>query len=161
MKKLRRACLFICFGAATFISCREASYEMYHNITGSQWDKEQKLLFHFDSLDASQLFKISLLVRHGNTYPFRNIWFFISTYYPNGEVEKDTVNMFLANLKGQWLGVSGGGLITCEQKIKPFYSFRQSGTIVMELVHGMRVNPLPNVYNVGLKMEVWGKDGKK
>lgn len=70
-------------------------------------------------------------------------------------VKKARVHIVLAEPSGKWLGRGMGEIY--EQRMKfslgDSITFRKPGTYEVSLEQNMRINPLPDILNVGLRVE--------
>ena len=92
-------------------------------------------------------------IRTGSSYPFRNIFLFVSTTSPDGKRISDTLQYFLADEKGKWFGKGFGDI---HELILPYKSnvfFPQKGKYHIEIQHGMRSEDLKGVYDIGVRIE--------
>ena len=55
------------------------------------WPSEERLLFHWDVQDTLQRQDLLLDIRHDQTYPYSNLYVFLTYRYPNGRSRMDTV----------------------------------------------------------------------
>ena len=77
----------------------------------------------------------------------------------NGPIKKERVNIVLADPTGKWLG-RGLGTIYEERVIIALgdsVKFNRNGTYEIALEQNMRVNPLPEILHVGLRVEKFGQ----
>jgi gliding motility-associated lipoprotein GldH len=86
-------------------------------------------------------------------YPFSNLYLFITTTAPSGDFVKDTVDVILADEKGKWKGRGLGDIWDLQQLYKQNVRFAQRGTYHFEYVQAMRMEKLPFILDVGLRVE--------
>ena len=75
------------------------------------WSSEDGLLFHWDVRDTLQRQDVLLDLRHDQSYPYSNLYVFLTYRFPNGKSRVDTVECTLANEKGEWRGSGFGDLV--------------------------------------------------
>lgn len=91
------------------------------------------------------------------------MWLFVnnrpasdSTYYALDSAEfakptaQDTIEFYLANDRGVWLGNGKNGLTEMPVLYEEAYRFAHSGEQVITIQHGMREEPLRGVSDVGV-----------
>ena len=61
------------------------------------WKTDNKLTFEVDIKDNKPYHNIFLTVRHADSYPFSNLFVFLTTTYPDGKKSVDTLECVLAN----------------------------------------------------------------
>jgi gliding motility-associated lipoprotein GldH len=128
------------------------SYFSYEHIPSAGWKRNYEAVFRPEITDNMPLYGVSIELRHNNDYPYRNICFFVSLEKGGRTVRNDTVEYQLADNFGKWLG-SGNTLF---QKTLPYiekYHFPDTGQYTIRIKQGMRLNVLPGVEDVGLRIE--------
>ena len=93
------------------------------------------------------------MVRHSEEYPYRNIFLFVTTQYPDGKVLKDTMEVVLSNDKGEWAGSGAGDIFDFKVPIKKNVRFALPGHYKFSFEQAMRDNPLPQVMDFGFEIE--------
>lgn len=132
-------------------------YQKEYSIQGNGWDNNFSPSFKFDITDTSVPYKMQFLIRHTEAYPFGNIWLIANVKKPGDTVfEKTRVEIPLAEPTGKWLG-RGMGEVWEQRMPLSLQSndtlFTTPGTWEIQLEQNMRVNPLPEVLQVGLRVE--------
>ena len=92
-------------------------------------------------------------IRNGSSYPFRNIFLFVSTTSPGGKKITDTLQYNLADEKGKWYGKGFGDIHELNLPYKTNVYFPLKGTYEFKIQHGMRIEKLKGVYDFGLRIE--------
>jgi len=138
----------------TLASCDPGRlYDHAYAVEDAEWHRDS--VFHFavaveDSLVASD-FYISL--RNNTDYPYRNIYLFVTTVFPNGHSTKDTIECILADRKGKWIGTGSGkikdNLIMLQQSLR----FPLCGEYHFYLEQAMRNEKLPGIEDIGIRIE--------
>ena len=124
------------------------------------WPSEERLLFHWDVQDTLQRQDLLLDIRHDQTYPYSNLYVFLTYRYPNGRSRVDTVECTLANERGEWRGSGFGDLVDHRFLLQSGIQFPLRGRYGLEVRHGMRQDPIPAVANVGLRLEAHQGDSR-
>ncbi len=92
-------------------------------------------------------------IRNGSSYPFRNIYLFVTTTSPDGKTITDTLQYNLADEKGKWYGKGFGDIHELNLPYKSNVYFPKKGIYEFKIQHGMRVENLKGVYDFGLRIE--------
>ena len=116
------------------------------------------MMWHMDSLvnisvpveNPAQAFDIMIAVRSNVYFQSRNLWLFIKTYSPQNIVETDTLECILADEQGHTKGDAMGDIIDYEIPFKTNVRFPSAGTYKFSIQHGMRLEKLPCIDEVGL-----------
>jgi gliding motility-associated lipoprotein GldH len=96
---------------------------------------------------------IHFTIRTGTSYPFRNIYLFVTTTSPEGNSITDTLQYNLADEKGNWYGKGFGDIHELNLPYKTNVFFPVKGTYQIKVQHGMRIENLKGVYDIGIKVE--------
>jgi gliding motility-associated lipoprotein GldH len=111
------------------------------------------LVFDVPVNDSVSSNNIIYTIRTANSYPFRNIWLFVSTTSPSGKVLTDTVQYNLADEKGNRYGRGFGNILELDLPYRSSVWFPEKGTYTFKVVHGMRPGLLEGVTDFGLRIE--------
>jgi len=103
-----------------------------------------------DTLNSNNVF---FTIRTGTSYPFRNIYLFVTTTAPNGKSITDTLQYNLADEKGKWYGKGFGDIHELKLPFKTNVFFPLKGNYQFKIQHGMRIEDLKGVYDFGLRIE--------
>ncbi len=145
------SCIFSSCGPKLFFS--EAK-----EIDSKGWAKDSLLRFNVEVTDTVSEYSFLISVRNTDEYPAQNLWLFMDIIDPSGKVEKDTVECYLANNKGEWVGSGFGSLnevnVLCSTKM----TFPLSGKYEFVLQQGMRYDVLPGINDVGIELYYAEKD---
>lgn len=137
------------------LSCNgdKTSYQ-YRQIEGGEWHRDSLLLFTTDSLFQPEgpLLELSFEITSNNRYPYRDLWMLVEQNISDTLFRADTLQILLADEKGQFLGSSAGGLhqltlpyirVKMDEPIRPFQ---------VRIRHLMADDPLPGIEKAGIKV---------
>lgn len=128
-------------------------YSKYKTFENQEWSAKDTAVFDLEITDTQTLNTISLMIRHADSYPYNNIFLFVTSKYPDGMVKKDTMEVILANSKGEWIGSGVGDIFDVKVPIKRNVRFPLGGKYQFIFEQGMRVDPLPMVMDFGFEIE--------
>lgn len=158
--KIRLA--FICLlVSACLAGCMPSPYYQKTTVVpGYKWDYNFQPVFRFEIDDTSALYNLYFIIRHTETYPFSNIWMWIHTKQPEDTAfSRSRIEIPLAETSGKWLGRGMDGIWEQRMPItrndQPMI-FLKPGAYEIKFEQNMRINPLPEVLNVGLRVEKLG-----
>lgn len=117
------------------------------------WSLMDKAAFEVPVQDTINNNNIFFTIRTGSSYPFRNIWLFVSTMSPDGKIISDTLQYFLIDEKGNRYGKGFGDIREVNLPYKSNVFFPVKGTYRFTIQHGMRSEELRGVYDFGLRVE--------
>lgn len=145
---------FLLLGSFFLFSCdSNRIFEKNHEIPGNNWAADQKIKFEVDITDTVSGNHVFINLRHAGNYSYSNLFLFINTTFPDGKTTKDTAECILADDKGKWFGKGIGDMWEARILFKRNVRFSQSGTYVFEYEQAMRIDKLPGIMDVGLRIE--------
>jgi gliding motility-associated lipoprotein GldH len=140
--------------ALLFFSCNNnVLFTDSVSIPDQEWTLENTPVFTPEITDTISSNNIFFTIRTSTSYPFRNIYLFVSTTSPAGKTITDTLQYFLADEKGKWFGRGIGDVHELNLPFKPGVYFPAKGIYSFRIRHGMRNETLKGVYDIGLRIE--------
>jgi gliding motility-associated lipoprotein GldH len=142
------------------------TYEKNLEVPGHEWAYNYKPAFEvtLQPADTAYLYNIYVNIRHKDAYPYSNIYLLINTQFPGEQPVSQRVELPLADMSGKWLGSGPDGVKA--NKLDDIYEHRipiqtkailnKPGTYKFTFEQNMRQNPLPDIMNVGLRVEKAG-----
>lgn len=144
------SCILLCILAA----CNSrVIFEDNIKIPEYKWEINNVLRLETEISDTLSAYNIYINLRHASGYPFSNIFLFVKTTSPDGSSVKDTLELTLADETGKWLGSGMGDIWDNRVLFKKNYRFNQPGAWAFDIQQAMRINPLPQVMDAGLRIE--------
>ncbi len=138
-----------------FISSCDSSriYEKNLHIKGHSWNRNDRKVFEVNITDTTSLNNVYINIRNTTDYKFSNLFLFLGTTYPNGQISRDTIEIILAAPDGKWLG-KGMGKIKEEQILfKRGVYFPIKGMYKFSFQQAMRVENLEGIEDIGIRIE--------
>jgi gliding motility-associated lipoprotein GldH len=137
-----------------FLSCdREKVYEEFFTLDQQKWDHKAPVLFNVNVSDTLSAHNIYVIIRNTGQYQYSNLYLFITTQAPNGNILKDTTEVILANERGKWLGTGSGAAYTLKFPYKEKIKFPAKGIYRFQIEQAMWVDNLKHISHVGLRIE--------
>ena len=134
--------LLTVIAASLLSSCsHDIVYSRFEPISTGEWQVDSVLRFDYAIPDAAADYRMIVYVRHSERYPYQNMWLFIG----DGQ-RKDTIEFYLADDRGQWLGDKNHGFI------------EMPGAYCLTIQHGMRDSVLRGVTDIGVEIIRNGKE---
>ncbi len=151
--------LLLSIVALVLASClRDVYFADTVTFPGNTWQADNTPSFVVPVSDTTMLLDVTFNIRTSSSYPFRNIFLFVSTLSPSGHARTDTIEYYLADETGRWYGKGAGDV---HELILPYRShifFPEKGSYIVRITQGMRMEDLEGVYNFGLRLKK--SDGK-
>ena len=135
-------------------ACSESYfYESEVSIPEGVWNSQKAAIFEPVLKDTAQIYNVILSITNTDDYRHSNIWFFVKTTSPDGFSHKDTLEYFLAEETGKWLGKKDRDTWTRKLYFKNQIRFPNSGKYTFEVLQGMRDIELKGITKVGILLE--------
>ena len=115
--------------------------------------RDKPVYFEVQVEDTLSPHNLYINVRNTSLYPYSNLYLFVTTTAPSGDFVRDTVDVILADHKGKWKGKGLGDIWDLQQLYKRDVRFAQRGTYHFEYRQAMRMDKLPFILDVGLRVE--------
>jgi gliding motility-associated lipoprotein GldH len=150
---------FVCFSCLA--GCMSSPYYQKDTaLPGNEWSYVTRPSFKFEIKDTTSLYNLYFIIRHTDAYPFSNIWISIYTKQPGDSTfQKSRIEIPLAETSGKWLGRGMGEILEQRMPItrndNPMI-FQKPGMYEIRFEQNMRVNPLPEILQLGLRVEKLG-----
>ncbi len=128
-----------------------------HDMPGKTWKLMDIPVFNVPVTDTVTRNNVIFTIRTGSSYPFRNIYLFVTTTSPDDRKITDTLQYNLADDKGKWYGKGFGDIHELNLPYKSNVFFPVKGTYQFKIQHGMRVEDLKGVYDFGIRIEKFSK----
>lgn len=149
MKRRIRIALLSSLLAIGMAGCRtDIVYSAFEDIDMAGWDKDSVYRFSYSIEDIAATYQILIYVRQTEMYPFQNMWLFVG----HGG-RQDTIEFYLANDRGEWLGNGKNGLIEMPVLYEEAWHYPAAGEYIITLQHGMREEALRGVVSVGVEVK--------
>ena len=128
-------------------------YEQTTIFSEHQWNGKDSLHYEFQIDDSLHPYKMFFVIRHHNSYHYKNIWVDFAIQEPNGNKTNQSYNLYLADESKGWLGSGMGDIYDHRILISntPF-SFKK-GKYIISLHQSMREDPLQGVLSAGVRIE--------
>ena len=143
--------LFLAIGLA---SCdRNGVFEENIDTPNKIWAESNVAKFIAPIADTISYHNIYINIRNTTDYPNCNLYLFIATSAPSGATQLDTIECFLADDQGKWLGKGFGYIRDSQIPYKSSVRFPQMGNYKFEIKQAMRTDSLSGISSVGIRVE--------
>lgn len=134
-------------------SCANDSFEERTVIPEAEWPQQDRVSFDVDINDTLSSYAFGLEFRHLENYRYSNLFVFLHTRMPNGNLTHDTIECTLATPEGRWLGKSSGSMRDLRIPLNVALRFPLKGTYHFEIEQAMREPVLKGIADMGLFIE--------
>ncbi len=128
-------------------------YFQYKAIPPSGWSKDSVCIFDIPVDDTTAVFNLYVNVRNRGEYPYQNLWLFLQKMSPDSVIVKDSIELYLADQRGKWLGSGLGSVLEMPVLYKQNMQFDQKGTYRFQIRQGMRDSILIGINDIGMRLE--------
>jgi gliding motility-associated lipoprotein GldH len=128
-------------------------YENNKLVSSDGWKAGELMKFNVELNDTLTPHHFYLNIRTTADYKYANLFLFLRTLYPSGKVSSDTLECFLADVDGRWLGKRSGSKIDNRILFRKNLRFGESGMYSFEFEQGMRDSLLKEVSDFGIRIE--------
>lgn len=158
MKKLKKnlavTCLLLTAYCLLTTGCdSKRIFEDNKDIPDYLWDVKNKISFDVNIEDTTSLYNLYVNVRHATHYQFANLYLFVNITFPNGKTRMDTVECVLADETGKWKGDGMGDIWDNQILWMPKVRFPLTGKYNFQYEQAMRMEKLPFIMDLGLRVE--------
>ena len=145
--------LFLFVFLITFSSCNFSSiYDENVTLKDAKWNKDAVVSFDVLISDSLANYDFYLNLRNTTDYRYSNLYLFLMTRFPNGNISRDTIEIVLADNTGRWLGKGWSNLKENNVLLKKGLRFPLNGKYVFFMQQAMRVDTLEGIHDIGLQI---------
>lgn len=151
----RQIVVFVMFLGLLFslASCDPAGiYDEYVTIAKKGWYKEEAARFEVLITDTLQPVDFYLNIRNDAGYRYSNLYLFLITKFPNGNITRDTIECILADREGRWLGKGWGPVKENSVLLSKQMLFPLKGKYEFLIQQAMRTDTLKGICNIGIRI---------
>jgi gliding motility-associated lipoprotein GldH len=155
LKRLIKSAAFF-FSVCTFFSaCTTLDvYEKNVVIPKHEWANGFRPSFDFEITDTTSNYNIYVVIRHTDAYRYNNIWLNVGSKFPGDTMRHQRLDLLLGTDEKGW---EGKGMDDIWELRKPItrgpQKLPKKGLYHFTVSQIMRENPLPNVMNIGIRVE--------
>jgi len=131
----------------------EKIYESNVAVSAKGWNRDEIVKFTVEITDTISPCNIYINVRNNSNYKYMNLWLFVDIYSPLGFMERDTIQIILADHRGKWLGHGLGSKFNTRIFLRRNVRFPAKGTYIFEYEQAMRDESLTGTEDIGLRIE--------
>lgn len=135
------------------VSCSNADFNERIVIPEAEWAQDNHLAFDVDINDTVSGYVFGLEFRHLENYRYSNLFVFLHTRMPNGNLTHDTIECTLATPEGRWIGKGSGSMRDLRVPLNERLCFPLKGTYHFEIEQAMREPVLKGISDMGLFIE--------
>ena len=131
-------------------------YFNYNPVSSNGWSKDTMYIFKVSITDTASAYNIYVNVRNRGEYPYQNLWLFMKRISPDTIQTKDSIECYLADQRGKWLGSGIGSVMEIPVLYQENVRFHKAGVYKYGIVQGMRDSLLMGISDIGMRVEKVG-----
>ena len=136
-----------------FISCTDSAFfEQNKAITNRKWEYKDQPSFEVKIEDKQAKYDVYLNIRHTHEYDFSNLFILLHRHSKGIADTAIRKELSFAELDGKWKGKAAGNLYEIESLALQNVSFPDTGIYTFAIEQNMRINPLLDISDVGIKI---------
>jgi len=128
-------------------------YFQYNPVAVKGWSKDTAYVFNVPVSDTTATYNVYVNIRNRSDYPYQNLWLFLKKISPDTIQTKDSIECYLADQRGKWLGTGMGSIMEMPVLYQQNVRFNKAGTYRYEIVQGMRDTMLIGINDIGMRVE--------
>ena len=140
-------------GCILLIGCGGKGFDQRVVIPEAEWEVGNRIAFDVPVNDTLGVYAFGMSMRHLENYRYSNLYVFLHTEMPNGNVTHDTIQCLLATPEGRWIGKSSGSMRDLRITLNPRLRFPLQGNYHFEIEQAMREPVLKGVSDIGIFIE--------
>jgi gliding motility-associated lipoprotein GldH len=141
-----------------FLSFSCSNNEQIFEVSKKGWHKDSICSFNFNSTDTGAIYILDFIIENNNDYPNSNLFLFVSILTPDNELIGDTVNYWLADKNGRWLGDKESENWKSYLRYENLLIFKKKGKYKFNVIQGMRYDNLLGIKKVGILLKKFKKN---
>ena len=151
---LMKSIFIFSFFVLTAMACQ--TIPLYEQVTihpEHQWESKDAKGYTFNIEDSNAYYKIYFVIRHHNAYHYKNIWLQVNTKAAGDSLQKQTININLADDMNGWLGSGMDDIYDHRVLINSKPIKLPKGIFTISTQQIMREDPLQNILTTGIRVE--------
>ncbi|WP_430405365.1 gliding motility lipoprotein GldH [Fluviicola sp.] len=122
-------------------------YNKSYSFKNNSWEQDVKPVFKVSIPDTTSFYTIQITLRTTTDYSYNNLWFFIHSKTPLGQVGREPVEIKIANPDGSWIGETSGTIVENTVYFK-HRKFPQKGDYLFTFEQGITEQSARNVMDI-------------
>ena len=136
-----------------FTSCNNTVFEDVKIIKNNAWIYNDSISFDIKITNENIPYNVFIDIENSNKYKYSNLFLFVNIISPNGKTITDTIDVFMADYKGKWVGAKKNDNYFGNYLFKQAVKFPKSGIYKTVIVHGMREDTLKGINKIGITVK--------
>ena len=136
------------------VACNQNEvFIQYNSIAPEGWNKNVICSFDIPISDTTANYNLYVNIRNRGEYPYQNLWLFLTKTSPDMLVVSDSIECYLADKRGKWLGTGVSSIFEMPVLYEKNLHFKTPGIYNYRIGHGMRDDVLIGINDIGVRVE--------
>ena len=153
IKLLNRSLWAIFISLIVFACTSNDVYFQYQSVASQGWNKDSLYRFDIPIVDTIATYNVYVNIRNRGEYPYQNLWVFLAKTTPDSIESKDSIECYLADKRGKWLGSGLGSILEMPVLYQQNVRFSKAGIYHYKIRQGMRDSLLKGINDIGMRVE--------
>jgi gliding motility-associated lipoprotein GldH len=142
-----------CFFFLILAGClNEPLYEKNIPINSYLWNHQQAPEFKVYIANTNQRLDLFLNLRHTAQYKYSNLSLIVEEVNPKNQEKRYHLEFQLTTPDGRWKGLGTGNILSHQVQFLNDHHFADTGEYTFRIKQNMRINPLPEIVDIGIKV---------
>ncbi|MFY7991610.1 MAG: gliding motility lipoprotein GldH [Fluviicola sp.] len=122
-------------------------YTKSYTFNNNEWPQQVKPVFDVEIPDTTNFYTITIMLRTTTDYGYNNLWFFLHSKTPKGQIGKEPIEIKIAHPDGSWIGEKSGTVV--ETKVQFAHrKFPQAGKYRFMFEQGITETVIKEVMDI-------------
>ncbi len=149
---VKKIFLTIVSSIVLFSCTNEIVFNEQRTLPANGWHKDSVLVFSVPITDTMSSYSMLMDIRNNKNYKYQNFWLFLDYVNPDKITKHDTIECYLANNEGKWMGAGVGALRQMSVLLDSAFVFNRTGTYQIFIRQAMRDTTLIGINDIGLEI---------
>ena len=145
--------VYILLSIITLLSCKTNVYDDIKNVQNNKLTYNDTISFDINITTINKAYNVYINIENTDNYKYSNLFLFVYITSPNNNTIIDTIDIFMADYNGKWVGKSEGENYFGNYLFKQAVVFPKKGIYKTSIVQGMRDDTLKGISKIGLSVK--------
>jgi len=145
--------VYILLSIITLLSCKTNIYDDIKNVQNNKLTYNDTISFDINITTINKAYNVYINIENTDNYKYSNLFLFVYITSPNNNTIIDTIDIFMADYNGKWVGKSEGENYFGNYLFKQAVVFPKKGIYKTSIVQGMRDDTLKGISKIGLSVK--------
>ncbi len=150
---MNKVIVYILLSIVVLSSCQTTVYEEIKTIDNGKFVYNDTISFDLNIYTTNKPYNVYIDIENTDNYKYSNLFLFVYITSPDNNTIVDTIDVFMADYKGKWVGKPKGENYYGKYLFKQAVAFPKQGIYKTSIVQGMRDDTLKGINKIGLTLQ--------